>query len=364
MALIKCPDCTHDISDQAIACPYCGRPIAAAFSRHSEVAANQTAENCTSSGASDHAHPRGAAQPPRGLKAWEAPCPSCGSIIVKVALGCIHCGARFRATTEAPLHNSGAERATARGASPDSSPALPTPRPNQHAALRPSPPRARWGATAWLVLGLACAGLLGLLLLPSTGTRPPATRTGAGGWAPNPNEPWKLTATAEVAWEATNADTTTQVVPAAQAVSPPSVTLPGAVLGGTKAGWAAELGSPSRTRLGYDRFRTGAEVLWDRGTDGAERAWQVEVLFERAQPVGTAREQTARYLPPDTRSVRTYRTLFGQTVEVFHSDLLARMFSADRFTARSAAPGTFFRIAQRANEPTVTRVVIGLGNNP
>ena len=28
MALITCPDCRREISDQAIACPNCGRPIA------------------------------------------------------------------------------------------------------------------------------------------------------------------------------------------------------------------------------------------------------------------------------------------------------------------------------------------------
>lgn len=27
MALIKCPDCTHDVSDQAELCRHCGRPI-------------------------------------------------------------------------------------------------------------------------------------------------------------------------------------------------------------------------------------------------------------------------------------------------------------------------------------------------
>lgn len=28
MALIKCPECTHEISDKAIQCPYCGYPLA------------------------------------------------------------------------------------------------------------------------------------------------------------------------------------------------------------------------------------------------------------------------------------------------------------------------------------------------
>jgi hypothetical protein len=27
MALIKCPDCSSDISDQAVTCPHCGRPF-------------------------------------------------------------------------------------------------------------------------------------------------------------------------------------------------------------------------------------------------------------------------------------------------------------------------------------------------
>lgn len=27
MALIECPDCGHEVSDQAVACPHCGRPI-------------------------------------------------------------------------------------------------------------------------------------------------------------------------------------------------------------------------------------------------------------------------------------------------------------------------------------------------
>ena len=26
MALIKCPECGHEMSDQALVCPYCGRP--------------------------------------------------------------------------------------------------------------------------------------------------------------------------------------------------------------------------------------------------------------------------------------------------------------------------------------------------
>ena len=30
MALLKCPDCGNDVSDQATACPSCGRPVQAA----------------------------------------------------------------------------------------------------------------------------------------------------------------------------------------------------------------------------------------------------------------------------------------------------------------------------------------------
>lgn len=29
MPLVRCPDCRHDVSDNAPACPQCGRPIAA-----------------------------------------------------------------------------------------------------------------------------------------------------------------------------------------------------------------------------------------------------------------------------------------------------------------------------------------------
>ncbi|KKM15018.1 hypothetical protein LCGC14_1700290 [marine sediment metagenome] len=29
MALIKCPDCGYDVSDEAVACPNCAKPIAA-----------------------------------------------------------------------------------------------------------------------------------------------------------------------------------------------------------------------------------------------------------------------------------------------------------------------------------------------
>jgi len=30
MALLKCPDCGNDVSDQAPACPHCGRPLGSA----------------------------------------------------------------------------------------------------------------------------------------------------------------------------------------------------------------------------------------------------------------------------------------------------------------------------------------------
>lgn len=44
MALIKCPDCARDVSDQAPACPNCGRPIAARPSGMGDPAARAAAE--------------------------------------------------------------------------------------------------------------------------------------------------------------------------------------------------------------------------------------------------------------------------------------------------------------------------------
>lgn len=38
MALIACPECNHQVSDRAFACPSCGNPIAAAASSSTGVA--------------------------------------------------------------------------------------------------------------------------------------------------------------------------------------------------------------------------------------------------------------------------------------------------------------------------------------
>ena len=41
MGLIKCPECQHDVSDKAAACPKCGYPIAA----YTQSAQPQTESN-------------------------------------------------------------------------------------------------------------------------------------------------------------------------------------------------------------------------------------------------------------------------------------------------------------------------------
>jgi hypothetical protein len=43
MALVKCPECNKDVSDEAKACPYCGRPLQPASAKK---AANATRNGC------------------------------------------------------------------------------------------------------------------------------------------------------------------------------------------------------------------------------------------------------------------------------------------------------------------------------
>ena len=66
--------------------------------------------------------------------------------------------------------------------------------------------------------------------------------------------------------------------------------------------------------------------------------------------------------------MRVYRDALGQTVELFHSDDLAKAFgAADSPGAKAAfgtaSPGTFIQIAER-RAPTTKRVLLAIGNPP
>jgi len=46
MALINCPDCDKEVSDQAPTCPNCGRPLKKASNSHQNVKVEGKSEGC------------------------------------------------------------------------------------------------------------------------------------------------------------------------------------------------------------------------------------------------------------------------------------------------------------------------------
>lgn len=76
MALINCPECNSEVSDQAPQCMKCGYPIADS-SVSSQPKAQQSSSQLTPS--------------PQGVKDDRTPCPSCGERVSPSATVCPFC---------------------------------------------------------------------------------------------------------------------------------------------------------------------------------------------------------------------------------------------------------------------------------
>jgi hypothetical protein len=151
-------------------------------------------------------------------------------------------------------------------------------------------------------------------------------------------------------------------VPASDPVSP---LLNGPVLGAMRTVWIEARGQPSRGVFG-DLFAATTGVRWHEDGAGHQRAVEVELLTgTNPLPVGQAREMAARLHPRDAQRVGVYVDSFGQTVEVFRSQVLADAFGGpDSPVARAVfgddPPGTYIQIAERRSSRT-TRVLLALG---
>jgi hypothetical protein len=161
VALINCPECGHQVSDQAAACPQCAYPLSRRAQPRTTAPLSvpePVPEPITES--MPVAAPVPAAQPT--VPPGKISCPHCGTGVVKDAVYCFACG---KNPQEAP--RSTPQAAPGVGASAQSTPTAPVP----GTVLYGNAPTPTSRAGCWRLIGIGAVillalGIVSILLLP------------------------------------------------------------------------------------------------------------------------------------------------------------------------------------------------------
>jgi hypothetical protein len=263
-------------------------------------------------------------------------------------------------------------------------------------------------------LGVVAAAVA--LACSAPGAAPNTPTSGEGqAWTPNPDEPWKLTATVAARASASHPRIATPAVeptlpptrraaqskpaaptatrrgtatpaptanapatqlPAAQAgpaALPPAAGKPAAPvpttafpfhsggLGLTRAEWERSHGAPTGNSGAAVKYRDGwAAAFLDGNVSRVDWSWE-------SSPVGLpeARRQAGSMLPDDGYLISTYRPDPDTAVERFTSSSLARRFTTGATAWTGGSPGSFVIVYRyRDGADGVYSVTIATGNNP
>lgn len=139
--------------------------------------------------------------------------------------------------------------------------------------------------------------------------------------------------------------------------APPSFRSGG--LGKTREEWEAAYQKPSQEQSGAFIYASGTyAVMFTAGrVSYIERRWGDRDAKSLDYAIGSSRP----LLPSDASTKQRYKARSGNTVDLFHSPLLATVYAPDAFIGGSAGD---FIVIYRDVTGKVTSYVIALGNNP